>query len=295
MDEMGVYTAEAGADWQGLYFKKAGKKVMEILGEKLFASFKYTHSYPHCYRCSSSLIFRSQKAWYLKIDKLRKQLLKTNQDINWIPEYFKEGRFKYNLENAPDWCLSRTRYWGSPVPVWKCEDCGEIKVVGSFKEIEELSGKKITDLHRPGIDNIEFKCEKCHSKMKRVVEVLDCWFESGSVPHAQWHYPFEKKDEYKDISPADYIIEYTGQLRGWFYYLHVISNALFNKVAFKNVIVTGVLAGTDGRKMSKSFGNYPDPKEVLDKFGADALRMYFMTSQIMLAGEYEFIRKRCPR
>lgn len=293
MDEMGVYTDQAGKDWSGLYFKKAGEKAMEELelSDKLFSKFEYTHSYPFCYRCESPLIFRSQKAWYLNIDKIRGQLLQTNKKINWVPEHFKYGRFKYNIENAPDWCLSRSRYWGSPIPVWKCTSCDEIKVVGSVNEIEELGKKKIKDLHRPRIDDIEFKCEKCKSKMRRVKEVIDCWFESGSVPHAQWHYPFEHLDDYQDLSPADYIIEYTGQLRGWFYYLHVLSNCLFDDVSFKNVIVTGVLAGTDGRKMSKSFGNYPDPKEVLNKYGADALRMYFMSSPIMIGGDMNLSEK----
>ncbi len=289
MDESGVYTQEAG-EWNGFYFKKAGKKVLDELGDKLFSSFKYTHSYPFCYRCDTPLIYKTQKAWYLDVDKVRDRMIKTNENINWVPAHFKEGRFKYNLENAPHWCLSRSRYWGSPMPVWKCEKCGEIKVVGSIKEIEELSGEKINDLHRPEIDKPEFTC-KCGAKMKRIPEVMDCWFESGSMPTAQHHYPFERSDDIDKIVPADFIIEYTGQLRGWFYYLHLLSNAMFDKESFKNVIVTGVLAGTDGRKMSKSYGNYPDPKETLDKYGGDALRMYFMNSPIMTGGDMSFNEK----
>jgi len=292
MDENGVYTKEAG-QWQNFYFKKAGEAIKEDLQKRgvIFSIFDVTHPYPFCYRCNTSLIYRTQKAWYLKIDKIRERLIETNKKINWVPEYFKEGRFQFNLESAPDWCLSRSRYWGSPIPVWRCPSCDEIKVVGSLKEIEELSGQKITDLHRPGIDGIEFKCSKCNELMKRVPEVLDCWFESGSMPFAQWHYPFERKDDFKDIFPADFIVEYTGQLRGWFYYLHVLSNSLFNSLSFKNVVVTGVLAGTDGRKMSKSFGNYPDPRLVLEKYGSDALRMYFMSSSIMMGDDTSLSEK----
>ena len=286
MDENGIYLDSAGS-WKNYYFKKANEKVLEELKDKLFFKGKTVHSYPFCYRCETGLIHKTQKAWYLKIDKIRELMLKSGENINWVPDYFKQGRFKYNLENAPDWCLSRSRYWGSPIPVWKCK-CGEIKVVGSIKEIEELSKQKIVDLHRPVIDSVVFECSSCQGQMKRVPEVLDCWFESGSMPFAQFHYPFQKKEEWKNLFPADFIIEYTGQLRGWFYYLHVLSNALFSSETFKNVIVTGVLAGSDGRKMSKSFGNYTDPKIILDQYGSDALRMYFMSSPIMLGGDMNF-------
>ncbi len=283
MDENGVYTAKAG-EWKGVYFKKASEKVKQDLKDKIFLQEKSVHSYPFCYRCDTSLIYKAQKAWYLKISEIREKMVENNKTINWVPEHFKEGRFKYNLENAPDWCLSRSRYWGSPVPVWRC-GCGEIKVVGSLKEIESMGKVKVDDLHRPEIDKVFFECPKCGGKMKRVLEVLDCWFESGSMPFAQFHYPFEKEDEWENLFPADFIIEYTGQLRGWFYYLHVLSNALFDSKAFKNVIVTGVLAGDDGRKMSKSLGNYPDPRIVLDKYGSDALRIYFMSNPIMVGGD----------
>ncbi len=287
MDENGIYTENAG-EWKGLYFKKAGEKALEELAyrKKLFSRKKSVHSYPFCHRCNTELMHKTQKAWYLKIDSVRRKMVESNKEINWVPDHFGEGRFRYNLENAPDWCLSRSRYWGSPIPVWKCQgECNNLKVVGSLDELKELSGKEVDDLHRPKIDKVTFGCEKCGGKMKRVPEVLDCWFESGSMPFAQFHYPFEKKEKWEDLFPADFIIEYTGQLRGWFYYLHVLSNALFNSVAFKNVIVTGVLAGDDGRKMSKSLGNYPDPRIVLDKYGGDALRIYFMSSPLMLGGD----------
>lgn len=290
MDENGIYN-EKVKDFSGLYFKDTNKKVIEKLGEKLFSKFNHTHTYPFCYRCSTPLIYRTQKAWYLDTDKIRESMLKTNKKINWVPEYFKEGRFQYNLENAPHWCLSRSRYWGSPIPVWKCEKCEEMRVLGSIEEIEKASGKKVKDLHRPSIDKHNIKCKKCNGVMKRVPEILDCWFESGAMPYAQWNYPFNRKEDFKKIFPADFIIEYTGQLRGWFYYLHVLSNAMFGSECFKNVMVTGVLAGSDGRKMSKSLGNYPDPKETLEKYGGDTLRMYFLSSPVIIGGDLNINEK----
>lgn len=290
MDESGVYTEQTGP-FKNLYFKDAGKKVMKSLGKKIFSKFNCTHSYPFCYRCETPLIYKTQKAWYLDIDKIRDNMLKTNEKINWIPSYFKHGRFKHNLETAPHWCLSRSRYWGSPIPIWRCKSCDKLKVPGSIKEIEDLSGKPVKDLHKPAIDKHVFKCESCGSLMQRVPEVLDCWFESGSMSYAQWHYPFERGNEFEKIFPADFIVEYTGQLRGWFYTLHAVSNALFNSESFKNVIVTGVLAGTDGRKMSKSFGNYPDPKSTLEKYGGDAIRMYFLTNPIITGGDMKLNEK----
>ena len=285
MDENGIYIESMGK-WGGYYFNKANQSILLDIEERgiIFSSFDYTHTYPFCYRCGNPLIYKTQKAWYLDVQRIKERMLETNMKINWVPDYFKYGRFKSNIESAPDWCLSRSRYWGSPIPIWKCSNCGKIKVLGSIEEIEKLSGRKVTDLHRPIIDEHVLKCE-CNGTMKRVKEVLDCWFESGAMPFAQFHYPFERQQDFKNMFPADFIIEYTGQLRGWFYYLHVLSNALFDSISFKNVVVSGVLAGTDGRKMSKSFGNYPDPRTTLEKYGSDALRMYFMSSPIMLGDD----------
>ena len=288
MDENGIYLKPT-TRWKNYYFQKVNKEILTDLKDKknIFSIFDFTHEYPFCYRCGTPLIYKTQKAWYFDIQKIKKKMLETNKQINWVPEYFKYGRFKNNIKSAPDWCLSRSRYWGSPIPVWRCDKCGKIKVLGSIKEIEKLSGKKVNDLHRPDIDKYTIKCE-CGGTMKRVKEVLDCWFESGAMSFAQFHYPFESKEDFKNRFPADFIIEYTGQLRGWFYYLHVLSNSLFNSISFKNVIVSGVLSGTDGRKMSKSFGNYTDPRIILERYGSDALRMYFVNSPIMLGDDINF-------
>lgn len=272
-------------NWAGMYYKKADPLIIADLEERklLVCSETITHSYPHCYRCATPLIYKSQVSWYLSIEPLRAMLLATNETINWLPKHFGAGRFKYNLETAPDWSLSRTRYWGSPIPVWETED-GEIFVAGSINELEEFSGQKITDLHRPFIDNIELTLPG-GKKAKRVKEVLDCWFESGAMPYAQDHYPFENEQEFEAHFPADFIVEYTGQLRGWFYYLHVLGNALQDSIAFRNVLVHGVVLGNDGRKMSKSYGNYPDPRATIEKYGAEAIRLFFMSSPVMRGDE----------
>lgn len=287
LDEDGKFQEKLDTPWAGMYFKKADPVITEALKKQgsLVREERITHSYPHCYRCSTPLIYMAQDSWYMKIDPVRKDMLATNEKINWVPEHFGEKRFKYNLENAPDWSLSRARYWGTPLPVWETED-GERIVVGSLKEIEKLSGKKIKDLHRPGIDEVVLTTPS-GKKAYRVKEILDVWFESGAMPYAQDHYPFEKKKEFESGFPADFIIEYTGQLRGWFYTLHVLATALKKKPAFNNVVVSGVLMGTDGRKMSKSYGNYPDPKQTLEQYGAEALRLYFMSNKIMLGEDLD--------
>ena len=281
LDEEGKYLEDTPWPWKGKYFKDTDPDVIEALKEKglLVKQGKIVHQYPHCYRCGTPLVYMAQDSWMLNIDKVRKDLLKTNKDINWVPSHFGDKRFVYNIETAPEWSISRTRYWGIPIPIWETDD-GERIVPGSIEEVEKLSGQKVTDLHRPYIDEIVLKTKE-GKEAHRIPEVLDVWFESGSMPYAQDHYPFENKEKFEEGFPADFIIEHTGQLRGWFYSLHVLSNALKGSVAFKNAVVTGTLMGTDGRKMSKSFNNYPDPKETIEKYGAESLRLYFMGSKIM--------------
>jgi len=280
VDEEGHFTAEAG-QYAGLFYKKADPLIIDELRSKslMIKVDQIIHSYPHCHRCDTPLIYRSQVSWSLKVEPLRRKLLKYNNRINWVPPHFGQKRFRYNLENAPDWSISRTRYWGTPIPVWETED-GEIFVPDSIAEIEMLSGEKVTDLHRPAIDRILLKLPSGKTA-RRVSDVLDVWFESGSMPFAQDHYPFENQQLFKEHYPADFIVEYTGQLRGWFYYLHLLGAAIMDEIAFKNVAVTGVLMGTDGRKMSKSYGNYPDPRSTIVRYGAESLRLYFMSSKIM--------------
>ncbi|MFA6250371.1 MAG: isoleucine--tRNA ligase [Candidatus Shapirobacteria bacterium] len=271
------------APFAGLFVKKADPVVIEELTSRhlLFKVEKITHSYPFCYRCGTPLIYKSQTAWYLRVSQLKPGMKETNEAINWIPDHIKHGRFGQGIETAPDWCLSRSRYWASPIPVWECS-CGFRFVPESIQELETKSGQKITNLHKPEIDEVVVKCHQCGKDIHRVPEVLDCWFESGSMPYAQIHYPFENKEQFNKEFPADYIIEYIAQTRGWFYTLHVLANGLFGSASFKNCIVTGVIMGTDGRKMSKLYKNYPDPKMILQKYGAEALRLYFMGSVVMI-------------
>lgn len=254
----------------------------------LFSKEKYEHSYPHCWRCETPLINYATSSWFVSVEKLKEKLLETAKEINWSPKHIKEGRFGNWLESARDWSISRQRFWASVMPIWKCEKCEEIKVIGSVKELEELSGEKVNDLHKHVVDKITFKCEKCQGEMKRVPDVLDTWFDSGSMPFAQLHYPFENKDKFEKGFPAEFIAEGIDQTRAWFYYLHVISNGIKNKEAFKNVVVNGIVLAEDGKKMSKRLQNYPDPNYVMEKYGADALRFYLTTSTVMQAENMNF-------
>ncbi len=280
VDEEGIL--KKGVPWEGEYYLKVNKLVNEDLTERglMYKEAGYTHTVPTCWRCQTRLFYAPQDAWYVNVQKLKPQMKKTNEEVNWVPKHFKYGRYLKSLENAPDWCISRSRYWGSPVPVWECNKCGKTIVPGSIAELEKLSGQKIKDLHKPEIDNITIKCPECGNSAKRVTEVLDSWIEAGSAPYAERHFPFEKI-ELSEFFPPDFITEYTGQIRAWFYVLHVISTAIFQSKAFKNVLVSGVILGTDGRKMSKNYGNYPDPKEMLQKYGGDALRLYLMGSPVI--------------
>ena len=245
------------------------------------------HNYPHCWRCRQPLIYKAMKAWYFNIEKIKPRLLAVNEEVNWIPDTVKHGRFGKWLENARDWNISRNRYWSTPIPVWECPDCGERKILGSIDEIQEASGIRLDNLHKQYMDKVTFPC-KCGATMSRIPEVFDCWFETSAVPYAQKHYPFENKDWFDSHCPADFVVEYTGQLRCWFYYLHVMSVALFDKPAFKNCVVHGTVLAKDGKKLSKSSKNYTDPMVLFDKYGSDAFRLYMYQSNAMLVGDLQF-------
>lgn len=256
----------------------------------LFSKEKYEHSYPHCWRCETPLINYATSSWFVGVTKLKEKLLTIAQDINWSPAYIKDGRFGNWLEGARDWSISRQRFWASVIPIWRCAECQAIKVFGSVKELEEVSGKTITDLHKDSVDLIELPCD-CGQTLKRVPDVLDTWFDSGSMPYAQVHYPFENKDKFEKHYPAEFIAEGIDQTRTWFYYLHVLAGGLFKKAAFKHVIVNGTVLAEDGKKMSKRLQNYPDPMIVMGTYGADALRAYLLAAPVMQAENMNFSEK----
>ncbi|NCF75151.1 MAG: isoleucine--tRNA ligase [Xanthomonadaceae bacterium] len=273
--------------------QKTDVEIIKYLAHKnlLFAKEKFEHSYPHCWRCDTPLINYATSSWFVNITKIKKLMLELAKKINWSPTYLKEGRFGHWLENARDWSISRQRFWAAVIPIWICDKCGEKKVIGSIKELEKLSKQRINDLHKDIVDKVVFKCEKCGGTMRRVPDVLDCWFESGAMPYAQMHYPFENKEKFERNFPAEFIAEGIDQTRAWFYYLHAIAVGIKNSPAYKNVIVNGIVLAEDGKKMSKKLKNYPDPFLVLDKYGADALRYYLLTSPVMLAENLNFSEK----
>jgi len=280
VDEEGKFKKEI-KKWHGKFVKKADPEIIENLKERglLYKSEMYTHDYPFCWRCKTPLIYYALETWFVNVSKKRDQLIENNKKINWVPGHIKKGRFGEWLREVKDWNLSRERYWGTPLPVWQCKKCSEIKVIGSIKELADVSNQKVSEIHRPSIDKIKFKCEKCDAEMERVPEVIDCWFDSGSMPFAQRHYPFENKDEIDNniLFPADYISEAIDQTRGWFYTLLAISTLLEKGIPYKNVICLGLVMDSDGKKMSKSKGNIVKPKNVVEKFGADCARFYFYT------------------
>ena len=271
-----------GTPWDGVFVKKADPMVLKDLDERglLFAAPRFEHSYPFCWRCDTPLIYYARSSWFIAMTKVKDRLIDYNRRINWIPETIKEGRMGNFLENVIDWGISRERYWATPLPVWVCDKCGKIHVVGSRKELSELTGcDENVELHKPYVDPLTWKCE-CGGTMKREPVVIDCWFDSGSMPFAQWHYPFENKDKFERRYPANFISEAIDQTRGWFYTLSAIAACLFDSPAFLNCIVLGHVQDKEGRKMSKHIGNVVDPWVLLDNQGADAVRWYFYTSSM---------------
>ncbi len=277
VDSEGKFVEEV-EPWKGIFVKKADPKIIKYLEEegKLFTSHEHEHSYPHCWRCDTPLLYYPKSGWFIEMTKIKDDLIANNNKVNWIPETIGKGRFGNWLENINDWAISRNRYWGTPIPVWECE-CGHIHVVGSIAELKE-KGIDVPDgieLHKPYIDEVKLECDKCGKKMTRIPEVADAWMDSGSMPFAQWHYPFENKEIFEQNFPANFISEAIDQTRGWFYTLLAMSTAVFNKPAYENVVVLGHVQDKDGKKMSKSKGNAVDPMDMLNKFGADAVRWFF--------------------
>ena len=277
VDDKGQFKPEV-TDLAGVFCKKGDEAILKMLGAKglLFKVLKFEHSYPFCWRCDTPLIYYARESWFIKMTEVKDKMIANNNTINWIPESIGKGRFGDWLENLQDWAVSRNRYWGTPLNIWECS-CGCKHAIGSIEELKSMSDNCPDDieLHRPFIDAVTIKCPDCGGEMHRVPEVIDCWFDSGSMPFAQWHYPFENKEIFEENFPADFISEAVDQTRGWFYSLLAISTLIFDKAPYKNVIVLGLVLDKDGQKMSKSKGNAVDPFEALEKYGADAIRWYF--------------------
>jgi isoleucyl-tRNA synthetase len=291
VDDLGQFTIEV-PDYAGKSVIRAetNNQIIEDLGDVVFKVEPITHSYPHCYRCETPLIYRGVQSYFVAITKLRKDLIKNNKNIYWMPEFVGRARYAKMLETAPDWNISRNRFWGTPIPVWKCEKCAKAQVFGSGSELEKASGKKINDLHLHFTQKIELPCE-CGGRAKLSGEVLDCWFESGSMPYASVHFPFENKDRFEREFPADFIAEGIDQTRGWFNSLLILSTALFGREAYESVVVNGIVLAENGQKMSKRLNNYPDTKIIIDKYGADALRFYLMGSPAVKGEDFRFSEK----
>lgn len=322
LNNKGEYLDMAPVSLRGLFFKDADKVILKELKALglVYKTQSYMHSYPHCYRCATPLFYNALPAWFINIQKIKAQALKNNESVNWYPEHLKEGRFGKSLQQAPDWNISRNRFWATALPFWKCEnqECKHVECVGSVKELREKSINFVEvypaaeakiknhesdpnsefiihnsdlDLHRPYIDQVVLKCEKCDGKMQRVSEVVDCWVESASMPFAELHYPFENQELFKSRFPADFVAEYIAQTRAWFYVSHVVGTMLFESAPFKHVVTTGNILAEDGSKMSKSKNNFPDPKVLIEKYGVDAIRFYLLTCPVMNADDVNFSEK----
>ena len=289
VDEECRFTDEV-PDWKGVFVKDADKSIIAWLKEhgKLVKKENYTHSYPFCWRTGSPLIYRAMSCWFVDVPKIKKILLECNEQVNWVPDHIKHGRFGKWLEGAREWAISRNRFWGNPIPVWKCDGSDYIEVIGSVAELEAKCGKKVEDLHKQYVDELTWPSPDGKGTMRRIPDVLDCWFESGSMPYAQNHYPFENKERFEKHFPADFINEGLDQTRGWFYSLAVIAAGLFEKPAFLNCVVSGIVLAEDGKKMSKSLNNYADPMDIVAKYGADALRFALLNSQVVKAEDLKF-------
>jgi len=295
----GVIKKEAG-EFAGLSVKpmteekdshqKTDIEIIKYLAHNglLFSKEKYEHSYPHCWRCDTPLINYATSSWFVAVTKVKDRALELAKDINWTPKNMKEGRFGKWLEGARDWSISRQRFWASVMPIWKCDQCEALEVFGSVADLEKRSGGKVMDLHKHVVDEISFKCEKCTGEMRRVPDVLDTWFDSGSMPYAQMHYPFENKEKFEANFPAEFIAEGVDQTRAWFYYMHILSSAIKDSRAYNNVIVNGIVLAEDGKKMAKKLKNYPDPMEMFHKYGADSMRVYLMSSPVVTAENLSF-------
>lgn len=288
VDAEARFTEEV-TDYQGLFVKEADKRIVKDLKARgvVVHHSSYLHAYPHCWRCTSPLIYRAISSWFVNIQKIKASMLSANSRIFWVPGHIRDGRFGKWLEGARDWAISRNRYWGNPIPIWKCDSCGEQVCIGSRAELEQRSNRKVQDMHKHFVDEITFPCS-CGATMRRIPEVLDCWFESGAMPYAQNHYPFENREHFEANFPADFISEGLDQTRGWFYTLTVLAAALFDKPAFTHCIVNGLVLAEDGKKMSKSARNFPDPMEVMNEFGADALRLFLMHSACVKAEDLRY-------